>query len=309
MSSEITTAFVQQYKSEVMHLSQQKGSRLQSFVRNESQNGKSAFYDRLGSATAVVKTSRHADTPQIDSAHSRRRVTLADYEWADLIDPEDLRRLLMDPAGPYAEAAAWAMGRAKDDVIIAAADGTAFGGETGSTSIAIGTAQQYACNDATNVTALNVRSLRAIKRKFDANDVDESISRHSAINAEALEALLGETQVTSADYANVKALVMGQVDTFMGFKFHRLERLLEQVDALSGSGSTGAIGSGTSLIGQRRLIFWAQDGLLLATADDVNVKIDPRPDKSYSTQVYASMGIGATRLEEAKVVIGFSKEV
>lgn len=309
MSSEITTAFIQQYKSEIQHLSQQKGSRLQSVVRNESQNGKSAFYDRLGSATAVVKTSRHSDTPQIDSTHSRRRVTLADYEWADLIDKEDLRRLLMDPAGPYAEAAAWAMGRAKDDLIIAAADGSAYGGETGSTTVAHPNTQKYACNDASAVKALNVRSLRGIKRMFDNKDVDESIPRHAAINAEALESLLGETAVTSSDYANVKALVMGQVDTFMGFKFHRLERLLEQTAALSGSGTTGAVGSGTSLIGQRRLIFWAQDGLLLATADDVTVKVEPRADKSYSTQVYASMGIGATRLEEEKVVIGFSLEV
>ena len=308
MSSEITTARIQQYKSEVFHLSQQKGSRLSGSVRNESQTGKSAFYDRLGAATAVVRSSRHADTPQIDSAHSRRRVTLVDYEWADLIDKEDLRRLLMNPAGKYAEAAAWALGRAKDNKIIAEADGSAYGGEDGSTPVAHPNSQKYAFNNATAFDGVNVRGLRAIKRILDGNDVDESIPRHAAINSVGMESLLGENQVVSADYNTIRALVMGDVDTYMGFKFHRLEALTAQVAALSGSPTTGAVGSGDSLIADRKCIFWAQDGLLLATSADIQAKIDPRPDKSYATQVYASMGIGATRMEEEKVVIGFATE-
>ncbi len=137
MSAQISTAFVQQYRSEVMHLSQQKGSRLQGAVRNETQKGISQFFDRIGAVTAVVKSSRHADTPQIDTPHTRRMVTLTDYEWADLIDKEDLRRLLADPAGDYAMAAAWAMGRAKDDLIIAAHDGNSYGGVAGATAITL----------------------------------------------------------------------------------------------------------------------------------------------------------------------------
>lgn len=306
MSSEITVARVQQYKAEVFHLSQQKGSRLQAKVRNETQQGKSAFYDRLGAATAVPKVSRHSDTPQIDSGHSRRRVTLVDYEWADLIDKEDLRRLMMNPSGKYAEAAAWALGRAKDDVIIAAADGSAYGGEDGSTTVAHPNSQKYAFNDGTNFDNVNILGLRAIKRILDGNDVDESIPRHAAVNALALESLLGETQVTSSDFNSVKALVQGEMNTFMGFDFTRTERILTQVDALSGSSTTGAVGSGSSLIADYRNLFWAMDGLLLATAADIQVRIDERSDKSYSTQVYASMGIGATRMEEEKVVVGFA---
>ena len=308
MSSQITTAFVQQYKAEVMHLSQQKGSRLQPAVRNETQQGKSAFYDRLGAATAVPKVSRHSDTPQIDSAHSRRRVTLVDYEWADLIDKEDLRRMMMDPAGKYAEAAAWALGRAKDDVIIAAADGSAFGDENGSTVVAHPNSQKYAFNTGSAFSGVNVLGLRAIKRILDGNDVDESIPRHAAINAAGLQSLLGETQVTSSDFNTVKALVQGEVNTYMGFNFHRLERLQVQSLALDGSPTTGAVGTGSSLIADRRCIFWAMDGLLLATADDIQVEIERRADKSYANQVYASLGIGATRLEEEKVVIGFASE-
>jgi hypothetical protein len=133
MSSEITTAFVKQFSANIFHLSQQKGSRLSGAVRTESQQGKSAFYDRIGAATAVKRTSRHADTPQIDSAHSRRRVTLSDYEWADLVDDTDKLRMLIDPTSDYAQAAVWALGRAKDDVILEQALGTSYGGEDGGT--------------------------------------------------------------------------------------------------------------------------------------------------------------------------------
>jgi hypothetical protein len=89
---------------------------------------------QVGSVTAIEKTSRHSDTPQIDTPHARRRVSLADYEFADLIDQQDKVRLLIDPTSSYAQAAAMAMGRAMDDVIISAALGTAYTGETGSTS-------------------------------------------------------------------------------------------------------------------------------------------------------------------------------
>ncbi len=86
MSNQITTAFVQQYSSNVQMLSQQMGSYLRSAVDVETIVGKNAFFDQVGKTTAVLRTSRHADTPQIDTPHSRRRVSLADYEWADLID-------------------------------------------------------------------------------------------------------------------------------------------------------------------------------------------------------------------------------
>ena len=66
MSSQITTAFVQQYNNNVQMLSQQKGSLLRSAVSVESINAKNAYFDQVGVATAVKRTSRHGDTPQID---------------------------------------------------------------------------------------------------------------------------------------------------------------------------------------------------------------------------------------------------
>ena len=137
MSSQITTAFVEQYSNNVQMLSQQKGSLLRGTVDVESIVGNNAFFDQVGVATAQKRTSRHADTPQLDTPHSRRRVSLVDYEYADLIDNQDKVRTLIDPTSSYAMAAAYALGRAMDDEVISAISGTAFTGQTGSTSTAL----------------------------------------------------------------------------------------------------------------------------------------------------------------------------
>ena len=57
---------------------------------------KNAFFDQVGVATAVKRTTRHADTLQVDTPSSRRRVSLVDYEYADLIDNQDKVRTLID---------------------------------------------------------------------------------------------------------------------------------------------------------------------------------------------------------------------
>ena len=144
MSIQITTAFVEQYKSNVFHLAQQKGSRLRDAVRSESVTGKSHFFERIGSTAALKRTSRHADTPRVDTPHSRRRVTMEDYDWADLIDQEDKVRMLISPQSEYAKAGAYAMGRAMDDAIIAAATGNAFAGVSGGTSVPLPAGQKVA---------------------------------------------------------------------------------------------------------------------------------------------------------------------
>lgn len=307
MSTQITTAFVKQFNSNVFHLSQQKGSRLRSAVRNVSQKGKSQFFDRIGSVSATKKTTRHGDTPLIDTPHSRRRVTLSDYEHADLVDDADKIRLLIDPASEYSMAFMYAFGRAMDDEIISAALGNAYAGEEGSTATALPTTQKVAAHDGSTTTGvnLNVRTLRKVKEKFDANDVDESIPRYFSITSSQLQSLLAETEVTSSDYANVKALVMGEVNSFMGFQFIRTERLVRSSSNVTYTVTDGTVGAGTGTVtaaNSRRCFAWAKDGLLLSIGQDQKSRISERDDKSYSTQVFMCMGIGSTRIEEEKVV-------
>jgi len=289
MSSQITTAFVQQYSANVQMLSQQMGSRLRDAVRVESIVGKNAFMDQIGVATAQLRTSRHADTPQLDTPHARRRLSLADYEYADLIDDEDKVRMLIDPTSSYAQAAAAAMGRSMDDVIITAALGTASSGETGSGSATLDSTANMVGSSSTNVN-LSVSILREAKRKLDAQDVDPSIPRYIAVGPSQIESLLSETAVTSADFNTVKALVQGEVDTFMGFKFIMTNRLSIDSNDI------------------RSCFAWAEDGITLGIGKDISARIDERADKGYATQVYYCMSIGAVRMEENKVVKIFCDE-
>jgi len=279
MSTQVTTAFVQQYSANVQMLSQQMGSRLRDAVRVENMTGKNAFFDQVGKATAQKRTTRHADTPQIDTPHARRRVSLVDYEYADLIDDQDKVRMLIDPTSAYAQAAAAAMGRAMDDEIIAAALGTAFTGETGSTSTALPASQQIANGGAD----MSLAKLRQAKKILDLSDVDPSIPRYLACGPDQIEALLADTNVTSSDFNTVKALVQGEVNQFMGFNFIVTNRLAKSGDI-------------------RSCFAWAEDGLALAVGRDVMARIDERNDKGYATQVYYCMSIGSTRMEEEKVV-------
>lgn len=288
MSNQITTAFVQQYSSNVQMLSQQMGSYLRGAVDVESVVGKNAFFDQVGKTTAQLRTSRHADTPQLDTPHSRRRVSLADYEWADLIDNADKVRLLIDPTSSYAKAAAAAMGRAMDDVIIAALGGTAFSGETGSTSVPLPSGQKpYTASQGNDAAGgLSITKLLEAKKILDLADVDPSIQRYFVCGPTQISNLLGTTQITSSDFNTVKALAQGQVDSFLGFKFIVSNRLV--FDATNTD--------------DRLCYAFTQDAIKLAIGQDVIARIDERADKSYSTQVYYAMSIGATRMEEEKVV-------
>ena len=280
MSTQITTAFVEQYSSNIQMLSQQKGSILRDKVRLESVTGKNAFFDQVGSVTATVRSTRHSDTPQADTPHSRRRVSLVDYEFADLIDDLDKVRMLVDPTSSYALAAAYAMGRAMDDAIITAATGSADTGVAGGTAVALPAGQIIAESGTTGMT---IAKLRQAKEIIDLNSVDPSLKRYIVVSPKQISDLLGTTEVTSSDFNTVKALAAGDVNTFLGFDFCVSNRL--------------AIASS-----KRKCIAFVQDGVALAVGKDSTARIDERADKGYATQVYYSAAFGATRMEEAKVV-------
>ena len=170
-------------------------------------------------------------------------------------------------------------GRSIDQSIIDTARATALTGEAGTTGIALPSANKIA-HASGGLTIAKLRSARMILRQ---GNVDKSIPLYMTVSAEELDDLLGTTQVTSSDYNTIKALVQGDVDSFMGFKFIHTELLTE-----------------TSSV--RYCIAWAEDGICLGVGVNPIGRISERSDKNYSTQVYYSMSLGATRMEEAKVI-------
>jgi hypothetical protein len=193
--------------------------------------------------------------------------------------------MLIDPTSDYARAAAMAMGRAMDEVLIDAALGTAYTGVSGSTTVAGQTAI------AAGATGLSLAKLLSAKETMDGDDVAES-GRVIVCTADQITDLLNTTEVQSADFNTVKALARGEVDTFLGFRFIPVNG--KRID---GSKLVPVDGSSN-----RRCFAFQGDGLLLGVGADMTTKISERADKNYATQVFCSMSIGATRMEEARVL-------
>jgi hypothetical protein len=281
MSNEILDWSVIDYKSTVEMLLQQRGSKFRNAVMTDSFHGKSGVaVNQIGAVNAQKRTTRHADTPLIETPQDRRWVYPVDYEWADLIDDQDKLRIIADPTSPYAVNGAMALGRAMDDEIITAATGTSKTGEDGSTSTTFPAAQTAA----TTSGGLTIAKLREAMQLLIAAEVDvDNEELYCAIGAQQHDDLLGETQAVNLDYTNTPVLVNGRIKAFMGFNFIDSQRL-----ALSGT--------------NRTVVCWAKSGIVLGVWNDIEAQISERADKSYSTQVYVKGTFGATRTQEEKVV-------
>jgi hypothetical protein len=292
MSSEITTAFVKQFSSNLTMLAQQKGSKLRNAVRIETLTGEEGFFEQIGAVEAQDVTDRHGDSPQMDVPHSRRRVAGVASDVGDYIDTFDKVQMLIDPSSQYVQSFIYALGRKMDDRIIAAATGTAYTGKTGTTSVALPSRQKVAVTVGaaagyTNA-GLTIEKLIAAKSLFGKNDVDIEDPMNKltfVVSQQQLDDLLNEVEVKSSDYNTVKALVKGEVDSFMGFDFIRTQRL--------------ALNATTDI---RTCFAFARSGLLLAVNKDITTRVTERADKRFSWYAYASMMCGATRMEEEKVV-------
>jgi hypothetical protein len=291
MSQYVDTALVQSYRRNIEIKFQQKISRLRDWVRVEPQNSEFDFHDRIGATDVAEITTRHGDTPLIETPHDRRRVALRDFDWADLIDRKDKVRMLADPASSYVQNAVMAFGRKIDDLLIEAAFATAYTDKTGATPVTFPASASYVVpvnyhdDGGTGNTNLSVDKLRRVRYLFDKDEAanDDEADLVMVVDPSQIQGLLQQTSVTSADYAQVKALVQGEVDTFMGFKFIKSNRLAVTADPY------------------RKVIAFERQGLLLAVGDDITVRVSERDDKRYSVQPYVAMSMGSTRMWEEKV--------
>lgn len=289
MPDAITVASVQQYRANVELLLQQKESRFRSMADTGSYVGKAAsIVEQFGSATAQLKTSRHSDTPLLDLAQDKRWVFPADYEWASMVDSQDQLRAIVNLTSPYAMAGAAAMNRAIDDVFLAAIFGTNYTGENGTTTESFGTVGSGTYDVGVNVggtaSALNVAKLQAgVRALITANKGELGEAVYGAISAYEHDSLLKEIQVVNKDYGNSAVLVDGKVKRFMGIDFTLTERL-------------------TITSGNRLIPLWMKSGMHIGFWNDINAKITERADKSYATQVYLCMTLGATRTQLGKQI-------
>jgi hypothetical protein len=315
-SVEITEAMVDMFSANVMHLSQQSESRLRPYCRQESFNAEAKFFDRIGKRKARKKEGRHSQVVYDNTPHSRRQVVMEDFYDADLVDDEDKLRVIMNPESEYAMAIASSLGRQMDEEIIAGALGNAYAGKKGQTPVSLPDSQKVAAFDglAALGLGLNVQTLRAIRKKFKQNEaIQKGEQLIITVAAQQIDDLLGNTEVTSADFNTVRALVDGELDTYMGMKFVETELLPFNDTVIAYDVNTGAVGAGGGAIAigeaRRCFVMTSNRGVLCATAREVNGRVSEIAEKHYSHQVYGSLSVGVTRMEEEQVVEFFCKEV
>ncbi len=281
----IDTALVKQFDKNVEILSQQKGSRLRGSVRLKTDVvGEDTYIDQIGKTSAVKRTSRNGDTPLVNTKWARRKISMVDYDWADLIDRADKLKMLADPTSEYVVNAAFALGRAMDSEVIEKAFSTAITGKEGGNSVSFPGGNVVPVGAA----GMTLAKLLAAKEILDANDVDPDEPRYVALGSKQIQDMLKIDEFISADFNTVKALVAGArlPFAFMGFTFIPISNTLLETDSDD----------------YRRVICWAKNGLGLAIAKDIMTDVDRRKDKNLSIQVFASISVGASRVDEDKVV-------
>ena len=292
MSTEVTVAFVKEFNAGVRLLQQQMPSRLRDAVMLDSSvEGDRAFFDQVDATAMNEVTNRHGDTEYTDTPHRRRMVTLATYEVADLIDRADRRRLLNDPINPYTRSFAAAANRQMDDIILAAFDATANTGVDGATTAPFNTPSGFSAN-ATATIGANTQSLGhadlvAARAQLEAQENTEDEGDHSwhiVMSSGCRQDLLTDSVVQSIDTNTVRALVNGQIDTYLGFQFIKSQRA-----AIDGSSI-------------RDVFAWVKSSMQLAIGQEPRGFMDILPQKRHSVQVRHEMDAGATRMDEKGVV-------
>jgi hypothetical protein len=288
MASGIQDALVQEFERNVYHLGQQKESRLLTAgIRVKYETAEKFSFNRLSAVNMAAKATPTAATPVSGVTHSTRVAVATPFHWGEVYGRDSIVRMLLDPASEAIKSASAAMGRQIDTIITAAADGSAATGQHGAGAAATLPAGQRLLANGTAGTgagqAMTLTGLRAAKRLMDAAEVSDK--RYIAVNAKAMSDLLKVTEVASADYNTVRALVQGDINTFMGFNFIRTERL-------------PAGGAG----GRNICVAWAEGAIGVGLPDSRFARVAEDPSASFSTRVYLEMTMGAVRIDDLGVV-------
>ncbi|HVP57328.1 MAG TPA: phage capsid protein [bacterium] len=294
MSVNLPNVFTQQFTNLVELLLQEKGGKFRPYVKSGTHVGKQASpVNQVGAIAATEVVSRFEPKTRTDASLTRRWVFPRSFETNQLIDTFDLLRTIVDPKASYGENAALAFGRQTDDLIINAAHGTSYIGETGTSTEAFDTTATTSggmkvANDfgASAAIGLTVEKMVEMKRAFRAHFVDLEMEQPCLAIGSTQEAnLLNQTKVVSTEYNDRPVLVDGKIVRFMGFHLIMSERLLG-----GGSGS------------DRQLIAFVQSGMYLGVWQDMESITDRRTDLQGNPWQLTTMGTwGATRLQQGKV--------
>ena len=204
MAVGISSAYVQLFDAEVKQAYQ--ASRALAGVTRERTNveGNQVKFPKNGKGTATVRVPQTDVTP-LNVTYSQVTASMSDYIAAEYSDIFHQAKVNFDERRELVQVVGNAIGRRMDQLVIdalnAASSPSTVGTDVGGTT-----------------TNLNLAKLLAAKKALDAKNVPQE-GRCMVIHANGLSALLDETELTSSDFATVKSLSRGELDSFLGFRF------------------------------------------------------------------------------------------
>ena len=166
MAITISNVYIQTFERIVRHLAQQGDTKLRQFVTEVATNGEKHNWERVGATDPTKKTSARTPTPIADLAWSRRVSLAQTFHAGETYEPEDVVQMLVDPNSNIAQALASGMRRKVDDIIIAAATGSALNGNGSTSAFPAG----QIVGNGTSVITLD--TILETQEKFAKNDVD-----------------------------------------------------------------------------------------------------------------------------------------
>jgi hypothetical protein len=204
MAVSISNAFVTLFDSEVKQAYQ--GQRLLAGVTRERAGveGSTVKFPKIGKGSATIRVPQTDVTP-LNVSYSQVTATMEDYIAAEYSDIFNQQKVNFNERQELVQVVSGAIARRMDQIVLDALDAS-------STSLTV------ANSIGGSTTNLNIEKLREAKKLLDGKNVPME-GRSILIHANSLSALLGETEVTSADFNTVRALVTGDINTFMGFRF------------------------------------------------------------------------------------------
>src|SRR6185436_18639003 len=168
---------------------------------------------------------------------SRRRLTLNDWAGSERLDKLDEVKMMIDPRNEMTQNLLMAWRRVVASTLVTAfnANSVSVSNVDATSNVAL-PASQIIANGGTGFT---VAKLRQINRILDNAGVPRDGQRHILVSAFAIEDLMADSQVTSADYSSMNALI--NTGTFMGFQWHMISDAVPDDTAVLTGGTAAPI--------------------------------------------------------------------
>jgi hypothetical protein len=216
--------------------------------------------------------------------------------------------MLVNPESNYVQRQVSALQRKGAIEFMNGALGAASSGKGGATSVPLGSGQAIDVGvGGTGNQGMNLDKLQATRELFETNNLqldDPTNHLYFAWGPQQKRELLESEKVTSSDFAAVKALVNGTINSFYGFDFVS-SNMIPYATGTAANLVWNATDNPVDTAGTdiRACFAWAKSGVIQVTNPDLSTDVSQRKDKSNNWYAYSCLRTGAVRLEEEKVIL------